>query len=58
MEDFGPATKLGDGIVGRCDACGVNIPLEALRPLGDGSLRVCEACYPEATQFVCTYEHH
>ena len=58
MEDFGPAIKLANGIVRRCDACGVVIALEALRPVGDGSLRVCEACYPEATRFVCTYERH
>ena len=58
MEDSGPDIKLAQASIHHCDACGGAIPLEDLRPIGDGSLRVCETCYPEATRLVCTYEHH
>lgn len=41
----------------RCDGCGAPTSSGDLHRIGDGSLRVCDSCYPEATQFVSIYGH-
>jgi hypothetical protein len=39
---------------GECDGCGQSSPLSELLPVGDGSIKVCDACYGAATATVFT----
>ena len=38
----------------RCDGCDHFHPIGELVPIGDGSIRVCQACYANATAMVLT----
>ena len=38
----------------RCDGCVHFHPIGELVPIGDGSIRVCRACYVDATAMVLT----
>jgi hypothetical protein len=37
-----------------CDGCGQSRPASGLVPIGDGSIKVCGACYAEATAMILT----
>ena len=39
---------------GDCDGCGQSSPVSRMLPIGDGSIRVCDACYAAATATVFT----
>jgi hypothetical protein len=41
-----------DREAGQCDGCGQSHPASGLVPIGDGSIKVCGACYAEATAMV------
>lgn len=42
------ASPARDQATSRCTGCGVELPLDSLTPVGDGTLHVCIRCYPIA----------